>query len=251
MKSFIWILVLLSISPAYAADLARYESSVKAYEDADKLAFPPAGGIVVIGSSTITMWSTIKADLAPLNIIPRGIGGSNIDEVDYYLDRMVLAYKPRTVVIYEGDNDLAEGKTPQYIAGRFADVTARIHARLPSARVYVISVKPSMSRWSLWESCKQLNLLLQAWTRSDSRLAYIEAASALLGADGMPIASYYAEDRLHLSSTGYQAWTKAIRPQLIALESRKCAVCGGQQEHSLGARRVVARPADRRPHVFS
>ena len=221
MKSFVWILILLSISPAYAADLARHEGSVKAYEAEDKLSFPPVGEIVVIGSSTITNWGTIKADLSPLNIIPRGFGGSTIDEVDYYLDRIVLAYAPRTVVIYEGDNELAEGQTPQYIAGRFADVTARIHARFPSARVYVISVKPSLSRWRLWESSKQLNMLLEAWTKSDSRLAYIEAASALLGADGMPIASYYADDRLHLSISGYEAWTKAIKPQLIALESRK------------------------------
>jgi lysophospholipase L1-like esterase len=221
MKSFVWLLILLAIPPTYAADLARHEGSIKAYEAADKLSFPPAGEIVVIGSSTITNWGTIKTDLSPLNIIPRGFGGSTIDEVDYYLDRMVLAYAPRTVVIYEGDNELAEGQTPQYIAGRFADVTKRIHARFPSARVYVISVKPSMSRWRLWESSRQLNQLLEAWTRSDSRLAYIEAASALLGADGMPIASYYAEDRLHLTSTGYQAWAKAIKPQLMALESRK------------------------------
>jgi lysophospholipase L1-like esterase len=221
MKSFVWILILLSIPPAYAADLARHEGSVKTYEAADKVSFPPAGEIVVIGSSTITNWGTIKADLSPLTIIPRGFGGSTIDEVDYYLDRMVLAYAPRTVVIYEGDNELAEGQTPQYVAGRFGDVAKRIHASLPLARVYVISVKPSPSRSRLWESSKQLNLLLETWTRSDSRLAYIEAASALLGADGMPIASYYAEDRLHLSPTGYQAWTKAVRPQLIALESRK------------------------------
>ena len=41
----------------------------------------------------------VRNDLAPLDVIPRGFGGSSADDLDYYLDRIVLKYAPRAVAI--------------------------------------------------------------------------------------------------------------------------------------------------------
>jgi hypothetical protein len=61
---------------------------------------------VLTGSSSITRWNdrSVK-DLAPLTVIPRGFGGSIMNDVLHHLDRVVLKYEPRAVLIYEGDND--------------------------------------------------------------------------------------------------------------------------------------------------
>ena len=231
-----WLLALLvwlgSVGTALSAD--ALESEILAYEQQDRLFPPPKGAIVVTGSSTINRWYSMRNDLAPLDIIPRGLGGSTADDLDYYLERIVLTYAPRAAVIYEGDNDIAWGLMPQYVASRISQIAGRISARFPSARVYVISIKPSPLRWGLWPQMQQANQLLAEFCASDPRYQFIDTASALLGADGLPIPEYYASDTLHLSAAGYAAWTGAVRPALMAGEQSSIVV-PNLQGQDLGA----------------
>jgi lysophospholipase L1-like esterase len=195
------------------------EGAVLAFEAQDKTNPPPVGAVVVAGSSTIALWSSITADLSPLTIISRGLGGSTADDLDYYLERIVLVYKPRAVVLYEGDNDIALGKTPQYVANRIAGIMGRITARYPNTRVYVISIKPSVARWGLWPQMTQANQLLASFCNTDVRYTFIDISAVLLGSNGQPKPEYYVTGGLHLSTAGYQAWTSVIRPVLIAQQA--------------------------------
>jgi lysophospholipase L1-like esterase len=192
-----------------------WESEILAYEAQDRTNPPPLGSVVVTGSSTIQRWSTIRTDLAPLDIIPRGFGGSTTDDLDYYLERVVLVYQPRAVVIYEGDNDIANGRPAQYVADRVAGILARISARLPAARVYVLSIKPSPGRWFQWTTQSAANQLLAAICAADARYTFINTAPAMLGSNGQPKPEYYVADGLHLSAAGYQAVTNVVRPVLL------------------------------------
>jgi lysophospholipase L1-like esterase len=197
-----------------------FESEIQAYEAQDKTNPPPLGSVVVTGSSSIVKWTTIQTDLAPLDVIPRGFGGSTTDDLDYYLQRIVLVYQPRAVVIYEGENDIDNGKTPQYVADRMSAILARISAALPNARVYVISIKPSpfhIQLWNGWESAA--NQLLAALCAKDARYTYIDVASHLIYPDQMTLVpNAFDSDGVHLSWYGYQLWTAQIRPVLLARE---------------------------------
>jgi lysophospholipase L1-like esterase len=202
---------------AFAAN--PLEGAVLAFEAQDKANPPPSGAVVVVGSSTIQIWSSITADLWPLTIISRGLGGSTADDIDYYLERIALAYRPRAVVLYEGDNDIGDGRTPQYVANRIAGIMGRITARYPGSRVYVVSIKPSVARWGLWPQMTQANQLLASFCNTDARYTFIDISAALLGSNGQPRPEYYITGGLHLSTAGYRAWTGVIRPVLIAQQS--------------------------------
>ena len=203
------------LQPRFAFAQNPWEGQIQAYEAADRAHPPPLGSVVITGSSTIVGWTTIQTDLAPLDIIARGFGGSTADDLDYYLQRIVLVYKPRAVVIYEGDNDIVSGQSPTYVANRMAGILARITAALPNARVYVISIKYSPARVQFAAAEATANQLLAALCATDARYTYIDTASRLVNSSGTPIPGYFVSDGVHLSALGYQVWTAAIRPVLL------------------------------------
>ena len=52
----------------------------------------------------------MREDLAPLTVIPRGFGGSTMHDLLHYVNRIVVPYRPRAIVVYEGDNDMSDDK---------------------------------------------------------------------------------------------------------------------------------------------
>ena len=200
-----------------APDPLRFEAEVSAFEALDREWGTSTGQIVCLGSSTIASWSaTIGSDLAPLSVVPRGFGGSTMLDALYYVDRLVLAYRPRAVLLYEGDNDVLLGMSPVEVRAAFDAFVGAIRERLPSTRIYVISIKPSPSRWDLWPDMAEANRLLRDACREGSGLRYIDVASAMLGRDGLPNDDLFLDDCLHMNEAGYALWAAIIRPVLLA-----------------------------------
>ena len=92
-------------------DSSHWEKYIVRFEAADKKQMPAPGGILFIGSSSIRMWKTLKHDFAGFSVINRGFGGSQIADSVYFAGRIVHPYKPRQIVLYAGDNDVAAGKS--------------------------------------------------------------------------------------------------------------------------------------------
>ncbi len=189
------------------------------YEAVDRVSMPAPAGKLAIGSSSIGAWhGTIQSDLAPLAVVPRGFGGSVMNDVLHYVDRIVLPYRPRAILLYEGDNDVSRGTSPDSISVCFQALVTRVHAELPKTRFYVLSVKPSGSRWEQWPRMQQVNTQLAEICDLDERLHFVDVASPFLGVDGRPDSLFYRSDRLHLNAAGYRVWTAMIRPVLMAGE---------------------------------
>ena len=197
----------------------RFEKSIRAFELADEKNPPAPGGVVCVGSSSVVGWhASIQKDLAPLKIIARGFGGSNMNDALYYVDRVVLRYRPRAVVLYEGDNDINLGVAPQKIRETFTTFVSAIHKKLPDARIYVLSIKPSPSRWSLWPKSIEANTLLRAACAADKRLTYVSIVEPMMLPDGTMKENIFKTDRLHMTAAGYALWREVLRPILVSRE---------------------------------
>ena len=220
------LVVLLGFGSASSAQTVApcCGSEIKAFETQDTQFPPPQGAVEVVGSSTIRLWGSVRNDLAPLDVIPRGFGGSSADDLDYYLDRIVLKYAPRAVAIYEGDTDTGAGQSAEYVAGRLQQIVARIRTQLPATRVYIISVKPSPYRWAYWPVVQELNLTMRTYCASTLECTFIDVATPLLGPTGQLVPAYYASDRVHLSPAGYAVWTGVVRAALLAGEAGDIAL---------------------------
>jgi lysophospholipase L1-like esterase len=200
-------------------DPNRFEEAILHFESLDSITFPPENAIVCVGSSSMRGWTgTITKDLAPLTVIPRGFGGSNMNDALYFSDRIILKYKPRAIVLYEGDNDIALGISPEIILEKFQEFAEKINHDLPECRFYFLSVKPSPSRWKLWPLMQKANRLIAEICEKDSRLTYVDVASGMLNQDEKPRKEIFKDDMLHMKREGYIIWRNALRPVLLENE---------------------------------
>lgn len=197
-------------------DPNRFEKEIAAFETT---APAPLGAIVAYGSSSMRGWhKTIAEDLAPLTIVPRGFGGSNMNDALYFADRVVIPLKPRAVLLYEGDNDIAGGHGVDDILPKYQQFVAKMHSALPEARIYILSVKPSPSRWNKWSVAQDLNRRLQQLAQVDPLVTYIDVATPMLDGNGSTRDEIYLGDKLHMKRQGYEIWRDAVRPVLMKTE---------------------------------
>jgi lysophospholipase L1-like esterase len=193
----------------------RWEPAIKKFEDADKVSPPPQNAIVFIGASSIVRWN-LKESFPELGAqaINRGFGGSLAPDSTRYADRIVIPYKPRTVVFYAGDNDIEANHTPQQIADDFAAFERKVHAALPETQIVFISIKPSTRRFPWIEQIKATNALVKQYCATHTHLTFVDIFPQMLGPDGKPKKELLVEDGLHMTPAGYKIWNDALRPVL-------------------------------------
>ena len=198
-----------------AAAESKWENSIAAFEEQDRKSPAEPGGIVFYGSSSIRLWD-LKKSFPGLPAINRGFGGSQMADAAQFARRAVAPLKPRTIVLYEGDNDLAANKTPQEVVADFDALLKIIRGDLPEARLIVIGCKPSPARWKLIDKQRELNRLLADRCAKDEHATFLDVEKPMLDGDGLPRAELFREDRLHLSDAGYELWTSLLAPLLTA-----------------------------------
>lgn len=224
-SSFFALLILLITSSSLKTadaqsvedpDPLRFEEEVNEFEEFDSKNSFPEDAILFVGSSSIRMWKTAEA-FPNLPVINRGFGGSHFSDLQYYYDKLVLPYNPSVVVLYEGDNDVASGKSNDQVFEDYLEFTDRLTSDFPDARLVFVPIKPSSSRWQLWLQMKQANQRIKDHMSENDQFYYVDLASPILGLDGTPDDSLFLDDLLHLNEDGYMKWNTAIQPTLEKL----------------------------------
>lgn len=195
-----------------AAGETGWEDALAAFAAADVKQRPEPGGVLFVGSSSIRLWDALETEFADARVIKRGFGGSRLSDCVKLLDRLVIKYRPRTVLLYAGDNDLAEGSTPEQVLERVKAFADGVHGRLPQTNVTFISIKPSPARRALISKARAANRLVQAYAALHPRVDYIDVFTPMLAADGSPRLELFRRDALHLNEAGYALWRSIIRP---------------------------------------
>ena len=207
----------MSAALSIAETKDRWEAEVSGIEERHRESPPPADGILFAGSSSIRLWD-LPRSFPGLPTINHGFGGSTIAENIRYAPRLVIPFRPRTIVFYAGDNDIANGRSPEDVAADFSEFARLVHKSLPETRIHFISIKPSPKRWNLWPKADRANRLIIEACAADpaKRLRFVDIRGALLGPDGLPRKELLVADELHLNDAGYSAWTKIVREALAA-----------------------------------
>lgn len=193
----------------------HWESEIKSIEARDRLAPTKEGdAIVFVGSSSIRLWKSLRADFTDLRVYNHGFGGSYLIDSIAYADRLVFPLKPKAIVLYAGTNDINGGVSPEELSSNFKLFVTIVRERLPETRILYISVAPNPSRWHLRDKIQQANGLIADYIKQGENMDYIDVYSAMLGADGRPLPDIYVQDGLHMNAKGYAIWARIIRPRL-------------------------------------
>ena len=197
-------------------DPERFSHEIREFEQWDRKNSAVADAVLFVGSSSIRMWATHES-FPELPVINRGFGGAHIADVNYFAAQIVLPYKPKVIVFYAGDNDVADGKSPEQVCTDFKAFLGLVRAAQPKVPVVYLPIKPSVARWSYWPRMSQANTLVRELCAADPLLTYVDVATPLLGSDGKPRADLLVKDGLHLNTAGYEVWTRELTPVLARL----------------------------------
>lgn len=191
-----------------------FDNEIRDFKHQDSLNFPKPDGILFIGSSSIRLWSDLEQRFPDKPIIKRGVGGSELSQlVKYYTPYILFPYHPRKIFIYDGENDIAGGRTADSVFHDFRTLWTMIHTNLPGARIYFMSIKPSPSRIQYLAAMIKANQLIAAYLKDKPNSLYIDVDEVLYKEHtAAPDSSLYRGDYLHLNSLGYDRWQKVLEP---------------------------------------
>ena len=218
LKAVIFLsLFLLGASFVSAQDATRanlWQKEIDAFADTDRRQTPPKDAVLFVGSSTFRKWENLRRDLPSVNVINRGFGGSELEDVNHYFDQTVTPYQPRIIFLYAGDNDISAGKTPERVLADFKTFMALVQEKSPRSKVYFVSIKPSPLRWQLRDQLQQANSLIRAECEKNGKAKFIDVWAAMLNEKGEPKPEIFLADNLHMNQKGYDIWREILKKYL-------------------------------------
>jgi lysophospholipase L1-like esterase len=196
-----------------------YEDEVKALEkESLKTSYEPE--TIFYGSSSVRLWTTLDQDMAHLKPVNLGFGGSTLAACVWFFDRLMQPFNPKRLVVYAGDNDLGDGRSPEEVFLFFQDLVVKVQQRFGNTMpCYYVSLKPSPSRWQMADKFKYANNLIEnEIIKQDGNWRFINIFKPMLDTTGVPDKQYFVEDGLHLSAKGYAVWTQVISSSIATNE---------------------------------
>ena len=168
-------------------EILQWENDIALFDSLNLVEFADAGTLLVTGSSSIRLWDSIDADLAPYQVMQRGYGGAKLTDYNYYAERIILAQQFKAIVVFVA-NDIAgvEGdQSPREVKQLFKDLVKQVRSRNPGTPLCWVEVSPTSKRWE------------QSPTH-----------------EGIPDSTFFRKDMLHLNRSGYLQWSEIIKASL-------------------------------------
>ncbi len=208
----LFVLCLIALS-AYSQESRPFENEVKNLVAKDSLITNRQNIILFTGSSSIAYWKDVQDYFPEHNVVNRGFGGSTMRDLVYYTPQVIIPYNPKTIFIYEGDNDVNAGHSLKNILASADTVLAAIRTHFPpTVKVYFIAAKPSVARWHLQKQYIGYNKALKAWTKNKNNVFFVDVWTPMMDKNGNVRKDLFIDDNLHMNKKGYAIWAEVLKP---------------------------------------
>ena len=222
-KSLFVLIILFYLFQSFSLNAQIHENSIPKkfvkeftrFIDEEKNGIDTTNLVVFIGSSTFTMWNNLQNDFPLSNVLNRGFGGSKLTDVINYADQILYPYRPKQVVLYEGDNDLGSGIKPDDLLSDLKVFVRMTEIKLPGVPIVLLSVKYSPKRHKNKDKITEFNSKMKDFASTKPQLKYVDIAPITLNEDDSYKRELYLADTLHVNQACYKLYAQKIEPFLL------------------------------------
>lgn len=177
-----------------------------------------------IGSSSMRRWSTVGQDMLPWIAHNRGMEGANYSAIRaHFVNERAKA--PGAIILYAGENDLANGIPVRAVVRELAMFAAETRAREGHIPLLLLSMKPSPKRARIFQDQLLFNRAARYLAKEDANLHYVDVTTPLV--EAARSTNLYLPDRVHMNPAGYAIWARIISRELALILpkelQRRCA----------------------------
>lgn len=212
-----------SSSMAQAIKERPFWPEIQAFLETDKTQGLTSCRTLFVGSSSIRFWTSLKRDLPELRVIRRGFGGAHLTHVIRYFNQLTKPHKPREIILYAGENDIAAARSPKKVLAALKDFLAAKTNSLGPTPVYFVAIEPSIYHWDKFDRQSRTNQMIKTFSQKRADLVFIDVVPLMLH-DGRP-KDIFMRDKLHMNRDGYALWTVAVRRALKQANAPKATYC--------------------------
>lgn len=207
---------LLFTVTSFAQEKLPYWKEVQELKTLDSAKFPSANQILLIGSSSFTLWKDVQEYFPTKPILNRAFGGSKLLDLIRYRYDVIYPYQPKQILLYCGENDFASSDTVtvDMVVERFKTLFMLIRSKYKTVPFAYVSMKPSPSRAHLLAKYVEANQQIKQYLSKQAKTAFIDVYHPMLQPDGQVMTDIFKEDNLHMNAKGYAIWEKVIAPYL-------------------------------------
>lgn len=215
-KTFALVFTLFVVFLFNAQDKPAFWNDIEHFKQINKENPPQKDAILLLGSSSFTMWKDVGDYFPGKVIVNRAFGGSSLYDLNFYSDELLKPYSPKQIIIYCGENDFAtnEKLTAKQVFNRYKHFYAEIRKYYPNIPVDYVSIKLSPSREKLWPQFIATNSLIKKFMNRKKNAEYIDITKGMNDKNGLTRKDLFLEDMLHMKPNGYEIWAKEMNPYL-------------------------------------
>ena len=209
-------IVVCSILIGLTAATQPFINEIRQFQKADSIQAPPANPILFIGSSSFTYWKDVQEYFPGRIILNRAFGGSSLTHLILYANEVIFRYRPKQIVIYCGENDLATSDqvTADTVLQRFSTLFSIIRSTLPQTPIVYLSMKPSPSRRKYLSAMQEGNRMIKLFLTGQPYTSFVDVYAAMLTPAGTIRGEIFTADSLHMNKKGYSLWQPLLEPLL-------------------------------------
>lgn len=197
-----------------AQDSKPFAKEIEQFAHLDAQFGFPEKPVLFVGSSSIRKWNELDSIYKEYKAINRGFGGSTFQDLLLYTNELIFKYKPSRIFVYEGDNDLAKGDSPELVFSNLQILVEEIRKNLGEVPIILISPKPSVARWNLKQQYETVNAYFKIYADAHEQIYFADVWNPSLDGNGMVFKDIFVSDNLHMNEKGYAIWNKVILPFL-------------------------------------
>ncbi|MCV2402448.1 cyclic nucleotide-binding domain-containing protein [Marinomonas sp. C2222] len=198
------VMSLNQINIEFESDVRKLEFSLS--EQAKK-----TSPVAFYGSTTMRLWNDFDKHFSGKGAINLGFDAATLEACVYYFERIVLPQKPRSLVIYAGDNDIGNHCSCNKVVELYIELLQKVDRHLPGIPVTLLSIKCSPTRSSMRSTIEKTNVQLERLAKSRPNTQFVNLFDTLLDSKGAIKENLFEGDRLHVSNKAYDLWTKELK----------------------------------------